>query len=503
MKKNLYQIAIGIIIFSVWGCEKNDKDDARNGNGTASGVIELKGKFLSYAYTDNPKDDQDAWFSNQIAGIFMLKENTSELIVNQSNIPYKSAPTKGAFQPVNPDNVLALAGDNTSVNVVAYTPWKENLINNRLPINCTDQSDNLFVYYATAARGLNKNQLKAELEFRPVLVKANFILQAGLGVPLEKLERAKIDILGMNVEAKLNLLNGQLEEITTPAPISITCNEENKAAAIILPTDGVKDYALKITLPAMNDETREWEFSQGDIIRLNKGMEYTFTVTILPGSIDVQTDEKPIGDWETGDSSSGNRGEDNLVKWDINEIATGDVKTVTKLFGETSNGEWFCFFNGGQKGFSKVVNEVGNGKAIYTKIETATKDWWNVRTGYHMQATNVLSQKYILECKVKGTKGGKLWMCINGNKLGDTSSFMAAKVEGGDAYGGHNVTLTESYTSVKNEFDFSRTSKQLTWKSPVLSSINEERTDFSIAFYLENSVGEYYIKDLKLYRKSE
>lgn len=504
MKKNLYQTAIGIfIILTTWSCDKSsDNEVAGDGANTVSNAIELKGRFYSYALTDNPKDDKEMWLPNLMAGVFMLQDNTSEPVNNQSNISYKSTTHKGAFEAVHPENVLVLPDNGNTMSVVAYTPWKEGLDNNKLSIDCSRQSDELNIHYARTVRGINKKQLIAELEFYPVLVKTNFILQAGAGVPLEKLKNANIDIIGMNTIANLNLLNGKLEDIATSQNISISCNQENKTSAMILPSTSVDGYKLIVTLPEMDNETREWELSQGNITTFSTGMEYTFTITILPSSIEVKTDEHPIGEWGTGNSSSGHKGENNLVKVDINELPEGDIKKITNLFGETGNGEWFYYLANGQKGHSEVVTEEDGSKAIHSKVETSTAEWWSIRFGYHMQADNILPEKYILEFKVKGTKGGHLWMFVNGYNPNASSSFMMAQFKENKAYGGHGINIEDeqTYQMIRKDFDFSQTSNSITWRSDPQLSTEMERKNFSIGFFLEKSTGDFYIKDLKLYR---
>ena len=501
MKNKLFHIITGMFIASFFcGCENSDAEDSQ--------LEQIPAVLSGKAYTFEPDAEGEIWKAGKFVGMYMLKENTSECVAPYQNVQYQTTVEPlGYFTPTVKEDVLYYPQDGSKVDIIAYYPWKEDLRDNRYPLNVGNQTAaaNFSFLYAGNGKGVSKDNNRVTFELRPVLSEVVFKLIAGDGVTDQYLEESVITVAGMNTKADFNLVSGKFEAVTEVKDISLVALEDaNGASGQVFPAVMDDSHVASIRLPKMNREY-QWGLTE-EMSELKPGMRYTCSVTVGLNKIEVVTDEEPIGDWGNG-SNNEVAGSENLIGTLIEDLPLGTmVYGLNDPLGKMEEGTWFYTRNNATPDESLLKSVVERDETIGHNVIHTTyidkKSWFTYYMGYRMK--NAKRTKYRITLKVKGTDGKNLRCFIqnaNGTDL-NTAVFVASDKTGSGGYNGfRQVNLKDTYQVQTLDFDFSKMVKD-----PFGHTADESReaTDKALAdFYIGfgyNSVAnlDFYIAEISM-----
>lgn len=486
-----------LIIFMLSGCDSTDETTSQSGNPT---VIGVRGNFFSYMISDNPKDESTV--SSKQLGVYLLHEETGIPVEAGNNIPYISNGDSKDFQAVGFE--LRTPADGSMVSLMAYAPYKENLVGTDYPLDFTLQDEpGLQLYRSTKSNVLYDDHANANIELRPVLSKALFKLIPAKGVKEGQLDNAAIRLDGMFTRASFDVLNGVMSAGSDVRPISLTCDAQNENAALLLPSNTVEGYKLTLTTPHMEQSERECLFTDlNGLTKLEPGMQYTFNITVEPDQMRICVEQTPIGNWGS-DGNSQNIGQsgisENYLLTDIQDFEVKDL-FATKDYKTVPAESWFYRNEESihpTDNFAKIVmDETLNKKVVNFKMPTdANVTASNKVVGYHM--TNATKGKFKVQFKAKlepasATTEMKCYLrCGTGRHI---------VVLGGNAGTGGAQISKDTYSTCNISFDFTRTTAN-TWDnnaSAVKDITDADLKDVYITFAFNHKAAEVRLYDLKL-----
>ena len=306
MKKNCFLTAA--ILFaaatSIVSCTNKTE------SGTPSGQ-RTEVQFTSNIVTVNPdtRATGNAWDAEDVIGIYMYEENTTNVVENRGNIPYKTelGGTNGKFASTS--TVIYFPDNGNKVRFMAYSPYLGSVSTNGdvFKVNVADQSeqadiDLLYSFNTDAKFDKKTENKKVPLTFIHQLTKVYVHVKAGAGMTNDDLQDVVASFSNFNTKADFNLVNGLWGTQEEPAEIILRSLPDPKAdyaacfEAIILPTPGVSTAQMVFDLK--NGDTEEgtpndiftWPFDQ----KLEPATQYTFNVTLSRSGIEV---EGTINDW--------------------------------------------------------------------------------------------------------------------------------------------------------------------------------------------------------------
>lgn len=494
MKNRLNIVSIGVfIIMALSGCD-NQSSDASQDEGV--NLIELGGRFYSYRLTDNLKDDEEeVWKANRYVGMYLQKEIGDTPVDECKNIKYESLSNPKRFMAMAPEEAFSTPTDKSGVTVVGYAPYNEKVEENIYPLEFTNQNNNpeLQFYYASKSDALFKDHCKTFLEFRPVLTKALFKLVPDVGVEQSELSNASISIIGMYTKAGFDLLKGTFTQGTDVAPISLECGDSYESTALLLPSNSVEGYNLTITLPGLKNSTREWNFTEA-LSELSSGMQYTFTITVTPNSMNISVEQTPIANWgEEGGNNGVNDIEENLISAEIDNMAEGDLRKVQK-YEDVPDDSWFYRYYTGEDATSFAKIESDNGrKVVHAQLAAdANVTAADKIVGCHLQ--NAPKGIFTIKFIAKATEKVKMEFYLRA----DTKRYIASTGNKGSA--GIDI-LSDDYQSYSIDFNFGKTVAN-TWSSG--NEIDATDTDLAnvyVGFNFNHKAGDVKLYDLRIIRK--
>ncbi|SCH80262.1 fimbrillin family protein [uncultured Bacteroides sp.] len=496
MKDILLYVYIVMTIVSIFcSCSDNETNNSQQ--------MQTPAVLMGKAYTFDTEDVGEQWKSGKTIGVYMLKDNKVECLEPYCNVKYQTTVNpQGYFTPVNKDDVIFYPQDGSNVSIIGYYPWKETLIDEvyKFDVANQKQTSNFSFLYASNGKGLNKDNNKVELQFRPVLSQILFRLEAGDGVTDEHLMESEIKISGMNTKADFNLLLGIFENASTMKDIELLpLDEENGACGQILPSNSIEGYQVAIKLPKM-ERTFQWVLSE-EIESLKQGMRYICSVKVNLDKIDVVTEEEAIKDWLPG--------EEHLVTGEENNIQTAIDELPLGVWTKSSNAmlepmDTWCYQQYKQEIIDVKVelDKELDSNVIYGHFENSGGTWYHNFIAYKMG--NAKPQIYTLSFRAKGTVGKKMGCYVKSNESANRNSnlFVVKNTTTGNA-GEAQFTLSNSYEMCSIDFDFSQMVESASGSS-VVKSTPTALANFYLAFYSsdKNTTTDFYLTDLIFKRKN-
>lgn len=498
MRKTFCKISMGILIILMSaGCDDSDQTTSQSGSSTTIGV---RGSFFSYMLTDNPKDESSVKPNRQL-GVYMLEEETGLPIGENCNILYQSTDGSEVFQAVRQEQALRTPENGSLVNIMAYAPYKETLEGNNYPLEFTNQdAPDLQLYRASKSNVLHTDHSKANLELRPVLSKALFKLIPAKEVKQDELKDASIRLDGMFTRASFNVLDGVMNEGSDVQPINRICNAQCETTALLLPSNTVQGYKLTLTLPHMEESTRECSLVDLDgLHELLPGMQYMFNIVVEPSSMKISVEQSPIGNWgtkgENQDVDTGNINE-NFLRSDVQDFEEGDL-LPTKKYDDVPAETWFYRHHENihpTDNFARIVkDETLNKKVVNFKMpQDAGVTAADKVVGYH--ALHATKGKFKVQFKAKVVGDAvdmKCYLrCSTGRYLVTTSGHGT----------GSATIVSDNYRTYSIEFDFNRTTAN-TWdndKTEKLDATDADLKNIYITFAFNHKASEMKMYDLQL-----
>lgn len=447
MKNKLFYTALLMTAASLsfYGCD-NDSEKEDEIQLTDTPLV-LTGKTYSF----DPKATGGEWKNGKNIGVFLTTENGENIY---ENVLYKSLEVPaGYFAPPVGDNPIYFPQDGSKTNLIAYFPYSENLTENRISMDISNQnSASPFNFlYSTNCKGVGKDNNKVAMELRPVLAQVVLDLVPGDGVTKEYLEEATAMLKGIDTKAQFNLLSGQFENLEAKKDITMKASATaNSDTAQVIPASSIEGYQLYVSFPKMNREYT-WELSE-KLAALRQGYRYICTATISLDKITVETTEEPIADWADGNQITGNLQENWILKT-IDDLPAGDIKA------ETANdkpwqyeiGDWIFVAKGvSQTGAAAVVNDPSLGhNVIHCKIND-NNTWYKTYIAHRMQSPK--REVYTLKFKMKGTANKSVRCFI----LREDKKIIAINAADNKYQGAYIFNLTDEYKEYRIDFDFSK-----------------------------------------------
>ena len=490
--------------FAFCGC-----DDEENSAPTVTDTpIVLSGK----AYTFDPELEGEIWKRGKSVGVYMKKENSVETVSPYTNVKYNTtAEPLGYFSPETPATLINMPKEG-NVDVVAYYPYSENLNSDSYPMTVANQkvSANFAFLYANA-KGMNVQNNKMKLQFRPVLSQLIFNLIAGDGVTDEYLNESSIKVKGMPTVANFNILSGTFEQASDVKDIdmiSFLPEEErgNGASGQVFPAVTTNGFSAEIKIARMN-RTETWNFGDTEETRtLEQGIRYICNVTVSLDKIEVSVDKEAIDGWNKCERQEVT-GEENLVLTDIEELPLNGITDCGADDPLKQRGDTWCYKTHSDMPFAVQVvsDDELNKNVIYGRFDSSSEIRW-YKSYVLYRSGNAEAGVYSISFKAKGTadKSIRCYVATGDKKTfaNGTSVFVAnAKGTGTKPYNGYvNFTLTDKWTDYTLEFNFAKMVQDPYGfaETDLRNATAEALKDFYISFFntANNTVVNFYLSDV-------
>lgn len=218
----------------------------------------------------------NSWSANDNIGVFM-KTGTGLSNVISANKAYNT-PGNGTFAPATADQTLYYPDNGSSVDFIAYYPYKQNLIANKYQVDVSNQSTqaSIDLLYTNNATGLNKNNSNANLIFTHQLAKVEFTVKNGSGVA--DLNGLAANISALKTAAEFDLATGSLTVQDQTADIALKTSVKNGATiaeAILIPT--TNETGTKVVF-SLGSKTFTWKLPTDT--KFEKGKKYTYEIEL-------------------------------------------------------------------------------------------------------------------------------------------------------------------------------------------------------------------------------
>lgn len=503
MENKLLYTALLMAAASLTFCGCDNNNEGEDEIQITDTPLVLTGKNYSF----DPKATGAEWKNGKNIGIFLTTENGEEIINSYENVLYKSIEVPaGYFAPPVGDAPIYFPQDGSKTNLIVYFPYSENLTENRFPMDVSSQNNaSPFNFlYSNNCKGVGKDNNKVAMELRPVLSQVVLDLVPGDGVTKEYLEEATAILKGIDSKAQFNLLSGQFENLEAKKNITMQASETaNSDTAQVIPTASIEDIQLYVSLPKMNREYT-WELSE-KLTELKQGYRYICTATISLDKISVETTEEPIADWTDGNQATGNLQENWILK-PIDDLPTGNITSVKddKLYPEETDIWLYRVANGLAEGTVKVeYDELLKNNVLHCNFN-AQQSWYGTYITYRTKNRKAKREIYRLSFKAKGTVNRDV-KCIIVDMSGKECIIAARNSEDEVPTGYQQFKLTDGYTDITLDFDFSKKVK-----SPYpfpngdgeLGSTSDATLNSFFILLSPNTAGtELYLSDIVLQQK--
>lgn len=308
--KHLFLGLIGL--FALSACNDADQPVGFEEGGFGSQPVMFKSNI-----TRSKVRAYDGTFeANDQAGVFMLGAANA---VQKANANYTTT-SSGAtvvFGPADNDNTILLPEDGSSVNFVAYLPYKADLSGTTYKVNVSDQSSEqaIDLIYASNFNGLSKTSERNEfkLNFTHQLSKFVVKLKDDVTTTIQS-----ITLSSVKTTADFDLITHLISNQADNADITLKLASDNKSASAILLPGSLEGVVM--TVKDANNVTYKHTFESTSF---QKGKKYTYTIGLNPATATLELNEIDftIQDWGVGEN-----GELNLDP----ETATTNELTIDK-----------------------------------------------------------------------------------------------------------------------------------------------------------------------------
>lgn len=292
-----------------------------NGTNPAGSAVKFSSAITGQIKT---KALNNLWESTDAIGVFM-KNGTGLSNVLAANKKY-STTGDGEFAPAAADQAIFYPQDGSTVDFIAYYPYKTAVTANTYAVDVTSQSSQpaIDLLYTNNAVGLSKTSSNANLIFTHQLSKVEFTVKNGAGVA--DLNGLSTVLGGLNTKADFNLATGVLSNASQAVDITAktsTVSAKVISEAIILPVADAAGKVVTFSLPA-----GQFKLTLPASTKFEAGKKYTYEIELkngvaAPVAVAISA---TITDWTTVPSGSYTVGED---------VTTPPVAVEETLYTET------------------------------------------------------------------------------------------------------------------------------------------------------------------------
>lgn len=265
---------------------------------------------------ENIHDTRHEWKAGETIGVYMLEEQTRQLIEDAVNVPYQKSMGNGYFTAIDPVHGIELPFLGEPATFFAYYPYSANL-GNDTSNPCWSISDwdvqqqdwhQVDLMIADYVTGRSKAQNRVQFSFRHqfAMIKLNFSIDAEHSdLRAEDLIGAQIVISNASRNVTCQLFGKTLiQGAATNQDIHFCLATDGHAAVVVLPPD---DNAMQgsnrvISVSLTNGNTYRWKID--DSLMLESGYCYVWDVTLAGNSTISAVLQATITDWN--DNQLGN-----------------------------------------------------------------------------------------------------------------------------------------------------------------------------------------------------
>lgn len=307
--KRYYFLLVFLGVLSFNSCKDADTTEDISPEVTEAVPLQLTGLTIreSTAESLDARVSSNKWDVNDQIGVFLLQDDTYNIVANASNKVYFTENGDGKFLPLSMDgvdNTLYLPADGSYMDIVAYYPYKK-LTDNIFSVDVTNQSNQaaLDLMRGTPDKpAYNNANPQANLTFNRKMSQIMITMQAGEGVDETELQGTQIQLEGFHSTGSYDPIRDKLVIGENVSTVNLLVAEDGKSAmGIVLPEDKAAQRKLVIRA-GYNSNGVPFTYDISDEQGFLPGKSYSFSVTFFREGIEVGTS---ITDWVDGGRTEG------------------------------------------------------------------------------------------------------------------------------------------------------------------------------------------------------
>lgn len=221
MKTKIKAIMLSFVAALFVACGGSDN----GGEDIPEPVERIKAVFTTdianWAEAENPV--QQKWNENDEIGIFMVKNETTEILEKTSNIKYV---IKNASLTATGDTIIFPEDEDQLVDFIAYYPYTSLTSGLTYRVTLTNQDNVTDLLYSNNAAGRSSVNPATFMRFNHVLSRMVFTIQVNPSMADEDLSNMSVIIKGMKTVADFSLMAASWSEAATEADITTKKVEE-------------------------------------------------------------------------------------------------------------------------------------------------------------------------------------------------------------------------------------------------------------------------------------
>lgn len=298
MKKRNIFFAAAISVLAFASCN-NDEDGG--GSGEQAGIKFTTSIDALDTATPQLRAAGSSWDKNDEIGIYMVKNgmglSSGTAYAENKHYITESEGASGVFAAADLSSIINFPEEASTVDYIAYYPYKTTITDYKYPIDVTAQSSQPAIdfLYSNNAVGLDKTTTNVPLKFKHKLSKLIFNISSE---NVSDLSGLSIALKGTKTKATYNLAGGSnafAADDNSVADIQAkTSNTGTTGEAIILPTTGAEGRTLAFTMSS--GKAYAWNIPADFIFE--EGKKYTYNVKLQKsGTLNIEINDAQIEDW--------------------------------------------------------------------------------------------------------------------------------------------------------------------------------------------------------------
>lgn len=357
----------------------------------------------------------DTWESGDAIGVFMKSAAglTNALASNKNYVTTGS----GEFKSSATDQTIFYPADGSTVDFVAYYPYKQSNAGNIYSVDITNQNSQsaIDLLYSNNATGLSKTSTNANLVFSHQLSKVELTVKNGFGV--SDLNGLGVSLGGFNTKANFDLATGVLSGNTQSVDFVAKTTAKTGsvvAEAIVLPTADASGKVITFSLPSGS-----FKLTLPANTKFEQGKKYTYEIELKNGGNDPVAIalSAVITNWNTVPSGSYTVGQDVVVTppTGVEEVlftetfGTGTIPATKPKIATYTNydNKTLSFSDASGNADLRTISTYGDGTNAHVWLP-ATKESSLKISGIKMSGFSKLKIKYDLAANITGANTSDL-----------------------------------------------------------------------------------------------
>ena len=246
------------------------------------------------------------WEKEDKIGIFSFTQGDAPA-QTYTNVRYVTTGGNGSFTP---DGItIYLPTDGSSLDFVAYYPYKADLADGVYTVDVTDQSDQGNIdLMAAGVETTDRISHSVAFNFKHKLSKVVFTFQAGEDMTVDELAGMTVQLTGQQTKATFDVTQPDGEvSVTTGNPVTLnlkTSADGTSAEGIVLPSDDYSGMTLHLVL-ANKASYFNWDLNGSEAEKFEAGKKYVYDITVNKTRLSITS---KITNWEPGNGENGESG---------------------------------------------------------------------------------------------------------------------------------------------------------------------------------------------------